>query len=234
MKALVDRLGELEGGVTVVGSPYHANEDNALLHRLQAVVGGTDAYYRSPRAEDEVTLPGFEKLTRRRDLAANGRGLDAFGFQRVGDDGGTGGLSAPTGALIVLGDPLLDQPEDFAAQASLVVYLGTVESPALAAADFVLPITSYAEQEGTFTNFEGRVQRFWPALNPPPMARPAWQVLGVVLAGLDDGSAPATAGDAFLRVAELHEPFAGLSYPQIGTRGALLNEPVRLAAGEEA
>ncbi len=234
VKALVDRLGELEGGVTVVGSPYHANEDNALLHRLQAVVGGTDAYYRSPRAEDEVTLPGFEKLTRRRDLAANSRGLDAFGFQRVGDDGGTGGLSAPTGALIVLGDPLLDQPEDFAAQASLVVYLGTVESPALAAADFVLPITSYAEQEGTFTNFEGRVQRFWPALNPPPMARPAWQVLGVVLAGLDDGSAPATAGDAFLRVAELHEPFAGLSYPHLGTRGALLSEPARLAAGKEA
>lgn len=231
--ALVDRLRGLDR-LTVVGSPYHANEGNGLLRRLQEVVGGGDAVYRSPRAETEETLPGFEKLTRRRDLSANGRGLETLGFQRVGGDDGTGGLSEPTGALLVLGDPLMDLPEGFADGAELVVYLGTVESPAMAGADFVLPITSYAEQEGTFTNFEGRVQRYWPALNPPPMARPAWQVLGVVLAGLNDGTAPASAGDAFLRIAELNEAFRGLSYAQIGTRGALLNEPVRLAAGEEA
>ena len=231
--ALVERLKDVSG-LTAVGSPYLGNEGHGLLRRLQEVVGDGDAVYRSPRAEDEVTLPGFEKLTRRRDLSANARGLETLGFQRVGDDDGTGGLSSPTGALVVMGDPLVDQPEGFASGAELVIYLGTVESPAVADADFVLPITSHAEQEGTFTNFEGRVQRFWPALNPPPMARPAWQVLGVVLAGLDDGAAPATAGDAFLRVAELNDAFSGLSYPQIGTRGALLNEPVRLAAGEEA
>ena len=151
----------------------------------------------------------------------------------MGDDDGTGGVGEPSGALVVLGDALADLPEGFGSGAELVVYLGTVESPALTGADFVLPITSFAEQEGTFTNFEGRVQRFWPALNPPPMARPAWQVLGVTLAGLDDGAAPATAGDAFLRVAELNDAFGGLSYPGIGTRGALLSEPAKLAAGEE-
>jgi NADH-quinone oxidoreductase subunit G len=234
VEALVARLQELDGGVTIVGSPYHGNEDNGLLRRVQEVVGGADAVYRSPRTEDEVTLPGFQKLRRRRDLAANGKGLEALGYQRVGGDDGTGGLNAPSGAIIVVGDPLLDAAEDFTANASLVVYLGTVESPTLDGADFVLPVTSYAEQEGTFTNFEGRVQRFWPALTSPPMARPAWQVLGVVLAGLGDGAAPATAADAFLRVAELYEPFGGLTYPHLGTRGALLSEPVRLTAGEEA
>jgi NADH-quinone oxidoreductase subunit G len=231
--ALVDRLRGLDGGVRVIGSPYHGNEDNGLLRRLQEVVGGAEALYRSPRAVDEVVLPGFEKLARRRDLAANTRGLDALGFRRVGDDEGEGGIDATASAVIVLGDPLADLPADVAAGAGLVVYLGTVASPALASADFLLPLTSFAEQEGTFTNFEGRVQRFWPALNPPPMARPAWQVLGVVLAGLEDASAPATAGDAFLRLAELYDSFAGLSYPALGTHGALLNEPVRLAAGEE-
>jgi NADH-quinone oxidoreductase subunit G len=231
--ALLERLRSVEGGVQVVGSPHHGNEDNGLLRRLQDVVGGSGAVYRSPRTPDEVALPGFPQLVRRRDLAANGRGLDALGFERVGDDDGTGGLQRPAGALIVLGDPLADLPTDFAADAALVVYLGTVVGPQLANADFLLPLTSFAEQEGTFTNFEGRVQRFWPALNPPPMARPAWQILGVLLAGLQDGAAPATAGDAFLRLAELHEAFGGLSYPTLGTHGALLNEPVRLAAGEE-
>ncbi|MBW3555004.1 MAG: molybdopterin-dependent oxidoreductase, partial [Gemmatimonadetes bacterium] len=230
VKALVERLRDA-GSVTVVGSPYHGNEDNGLLRRLQEVVGGGEAVFRSPRAADEAQLPGFPKLTRRRDLSANARGLEVFGFRRVGDDRGTGGLAPEGGAVVVLGDALSDLPADALSDASLVVYLGTVDTPAARGADFVLPVTSFAEQEGTFTNFEGRVQRFWPALNPPPQARPAWQVLGVVLAGLDDGAAPATAGAAFLRLAQLHDAFGGLSYPELGTRGALLNEPVRIGAG---
>ena len=230
VKALVERL-RAAGSVTIVGSPYHGNEDNGLLRRLQEVLGGTNAVFRSPRAADEVALPGFPKLTRRRDLAANVRGLEVLGFRRVGDDEGTGGLEVGGGAVVVMGDALPDLPDDALAAASLVVFLGTVAAPAAARADFVLPVTSFAEQEGTFTNFEGRVQRYWPALNPPPQARPAWQVLGVVLAGLDDAGAPATAGAAFQRLAELYDPFGGLSYPQLGTRGALLNEPVRIGAG---
>ncbi|HUG40959.1 MAG TPA: 2Fe-2S iron-sulfur cluster-binding protein [Longimicrobiales bacterium] len=230
IRALVDRL-RAAGGATVVGSPYHGNEDNGLLRRLQEVVGGGEAVYRSPRAPDEVALPGFPKLTRRRDLSANARGLEEFGFHRVGDDRGAGGVDVKGGAVVVLGDPLADLPEGALSGASLVVYLGAVDAPAVRDADFVLPVTSFAEQEGTFTNVEGRVQRFWPGLNPPPQARPAWQVLGVLLAGLEDGQAPASAGAAFVRIAELYDAFGGLSYAQLGTRGALLNEPVRIGAG---
>jgi NADH-quinone oxidoreductase subunit G len=230
--ALVERLRGLSSGLLVIGSPYHANEDNGLLRRVQEVVGGGEAVYRAARVEDEVALPGFPELARRRDLAANVRGLEVLGFRRVGDDSGAGGPERSARAVIVLGDPLADATADFAPEAELVAYLGTVTSQALARADFLLPLTSFAEQEGTFTNVQGRVQRFWPALNPPPLARPAWQVLGVVLAGLEDSAAPATAGDAFLRLAELYQAFGGLSYPVLGTGGALLNEPA-MAAGED-
>ncbi|MGH7444089.1 MAG: hypothetical protein ACREKM_04395, partial [Longimicrobiales bacterium] len=57
------------------------------------------------------------------------------------------------------------------------------------------------------------------------------QVLGVLLAGLEDGQAPADAASAFLRIGTHFDPFAGLSYEMIGTRGALLSEPVTIAAG---
>jgi len=52
----------------------------------------------------------------------------------------------------------------------------------------------------------------------------------VVLAGLEDAPAPASAASAFLRLGQLHDAFGGLSYDQLGARGALLNDPVRLAA----
>ena len=235
--ALLDRVRQVRGrsAVTVVGSPFLSNEDNGLLVRLENVLGGGSAVFRSARAADEVPCPGFPKLVRRRDLAANVRGLEALGFRRVGDDDAHGGLDdAGAGILVVVGDALADLPADFGARADLFVVLGHTLAPAARNAHFVLPATTFAEEEGTFTNFERRVQRFWPAVQPPPLARPAWQVLGVLLAGLDDGPAPADAASAFLRVGALFDDFGGLSYDTIGTRGALLNEPIRLAAATEA
>lgn len=233
--ALVDRLDALRGSapLRIVASPMHGNEDAGLAARLAQALGSGETLYRSARAETEVPCPGFPRLARRRELAANGRGLEALGYRRVGDDAGEGGLAgagAADAVLVVLGDALADQPPSFGGDATLFVYLGTVLSPAARNADFALPITTFAEQEGTFTNHEGRVQRFWPGLRPPALARPAWQVLGVILAGLDETPAPATAADAFLRLGQLYDAFGGLSYEALGTRGALLNEPVRLGA----
>ena len=94
----------------------------------------------------------------------------------------------------------------------------------------ILPITTFAECDGTFANHEGRVQRFWPALDAPAGSRPAWQVAGVLLAGLGVTKAPADAGRAFLSLAEVSGAFDGLSYEILGTRGAVLQEPAMLDA----
>src|SRR5205814_1505367 len=51
-------------------------------------------------------------------------------------------------------------------------------------ANVVLPIGTYAESDGTFTNHAGRVQRFRPAVKPPGGARPGWEVLGALLVAL--------------------------------------------------
>ncbi|MGQ0563181.1 MAG: molybdopterin-dependent oxidoreductase [Gemmatimonadota bacterium] len=232
--AVVERLKQLGGArITTVASPFHSNEDNGLLARLASVLGGGSLVYRSARGE-EVVCAGFPQLARRRALAANVRGLDVMGFERIGDDAGKGAPKPGGNVLIVLGDQLEDLGAGARGNAGLFIYFGTKPSAAMRAADFVLPITTFAEQEGTFTNFEVRVQRFWPALQPPPLARPAWQVLGVVLSGLGDGDAPASAANAFVRLGQLHEEFAGMSYDTIGARGALLNEPVRIGGGARA
>jgi hypothetical protein len=198
---------------------------------MARAIGETEAIYRSRRADNEVVCPGFPKLTRRRDLAANVRGLDVLGFRRVGADDATGGLPDMTGRiLIVAGDALDDAPEGFGGDATVFIALAHHRAPSLAAADVVLPISTFAECDGTFTNFEGRVQRFWPALDSPAGARPAWQIAGVLLAGLGAARAPADAGRAFLTLASLTDAFDGLSYETIGTRGAMLNEPALIDA----
>ena len=76
-------------------------------------------------------------------------------------------VAAHTGVVLVVGDALADQAATFGAKAALYVYLGTHAVVAAAHAHYVLPLTTFAEQEGTFTNHENRVQRFWPALQAP-------------------------------------------------------------------
>lgn len=44
-------------------------------------------------------------------------------------------------------------------------------------ADVVFPAASFAEKEGTFTNFEGRIQQINKAIDPPEEARPDWQII---------------------------------------------------------
>ncbi|MBI3315352.1 MAG: (2Fe-2S)-binding protein, partial [Candidatus Omnitrophica bacterium] len=65
-----------------------------------------------------------------------------------------------------------------------LIYEGQNDNPTARAADILLPGASYAEKEGTFTNFEGRVQRIQKALLPLGNSRAAWNILlelGVML-----------------------------------------------------
>jgi NADH-quinone oxidoreductase subunit G len=228
LAGLLERAGPLpSGNVKAVASARASNEDLGALAQIVRALGGGEILYRSQRAPDEDVLKGFPTLVRRKDLAGNVKGADLLGMKRVGSDDGTGGLEGVArhdGIVIVLGDALEDADDRFGSNASLYVYLGTHSGAATRAAHFVLPITSYAEQEGTFTNHEGRVQRFWPALEPPGMARPAWLVLGALGAEATGSPVPRTAAESFATLAGSVSAFAGLDYERIGTRGAVVGK----------
>jgi NADH-quinone oxidoreductase subunit G len=214
------------GGVRAVASPMASNEDLGALRRLVDALGGGEGVFRAERGE-EVVLPGFPQLALREDRAANVVGAELFGFSRAGDETGKGGLEAiagHTGVIVVLGDELADAPEDFGRDAALFIYVGYGLSPAARNAHFILPATTFAEMEGSFTNVNRRVQRFWPALQTPGMARPAWQILGVLLAGVQGVNAPARTEDAFSLLGELRAEFGGIEWGELGATGRELPE----------
>ena len=64
-----------------------------------------------------------------------------------------------------------------------VVVMGTIFDEGLRNAELVLPITTMAEENGTYVNRDRRIQRYNQAKSQPGMARPAWWVAGEVLAG---------------------------------------------------
>jgi len=233
LATLLERADGAAGkGVKAVASPYASTEDLAAFAALVRELGGGEIVYRSPQSDAELPLKGYPGLARRRDLSPNATGAALLGMKRVGGADARGGLEAVAdhdGIVLVLGDALLDQGAQFGRNAALYVYLGARGGAATEAAHVLLPITTFAEQEGTFTNFQGRVQRFWPALSGPGAARPAWFVLGALVAERTDTPAPRSAAEAFAVLAGQVPAFADLTYDDLGTCGAVVNEPVPLS-----
>src|SRR5207249_931786 len=101
-------------------------------------------------------------------------------------------------------------------------------------AQVVFPIASVAEEEGTFVNRDGRVQRYFQAKPTPGMARPAWWVFSELLAILGNGDGTearvATAAAAFDRLASSVDAFRGLSYTHLGLAGVPTSSTVPVPA----
>lgn len=69
-----------------------------------------------------------------------------------------------------------NQVERALEEVPFLVFMDIKESPALAYASVVLPMAAPAEQDGTYTNVEGRVQRLRQIIPPPGEAKPAWRI----------------------------------------------------------
>jgi predicted molibdopterin-dependent oxidoreductase YjgC len=76
-----------------------------------------------------------------------------------------------------------------------------------------------SEEEGTFTNLRGRVQRFMQAKAAPGFARPTWWVLSDLLTAIGEQTNYFLASDVFSALAKDLPPFAGMSYDMLGLKG---------------
>jgi len=198
----------------VLASPMLSNEALHLLSRVVKATGGTGAF-RVARGP-EAPLPGVKDLALRSERAANVVGAEKLGFTKT--DTPLAGMR--DGDVLLIVDHALTEAEIATAnRASAVVFVGTTLPAGLTNVAAVLPITNFAEEEGTFTNLRGRVQRFLQAKAAPGLARPSWFVLADLLASLGETTNYFVPSEVFAALAASHPEFAGLSYDALGLRG---------------
>ena len=171
---------------------------------------------------EEAPLAGVPELALRAERAPNVTGAELLGYSR---DFVTAVKLAESAAVVLV----LDDPQVAVRAAGRVLYLGTVppENDGARDAEVILPLANVAEEDGTYVNRDGRVQRYFQAKPAPGMARPAWWVLGELLAELGGAGVGAgavaehlgSAAEAFELLAASEEAFAGLSYTQLGLAG---------------
>ena len=171
------------GTAVALVSPGASSEALALAKRLLSSFTWTGAF--QVVMGEEAPLPGVPNLALRAERAPNAKGAENLGYSR---DYAKALAAAKTAAVVLV----LDDPDCAVETNGALIYLGTVlgaDAPCRRA-DVILPIANVAEEEGTFTNCDGRDQRYYQAKPAPGMAQPAAWVLGELAAAL--GLAEAT------------------------------------------
>ena len=96
-------------------------------------------------------------------------------------------------------------------------------------ADVVLPATTFAEKDGTFTNSERRVQRVRKTIEPVGDSRPDWEIICDVARrmsvklglGLEDQFTYRDTSEIFDEMARLTPTIAGISYERLEEEGGI-------------
>jgi assimilatory nitrate reductase catalytic subunit len=146
-------------------------------------------------------------------------------------------LDSPQRGLLVFGSnvvvsvPHASRVSARLAEADLLVVADVVMSETAAMADVVLPVTQWAEEDGTLTNLEGRILLRRKAVEPPPEVRTDLEVVAGLARRLGQpaGRFPSDAEQVFdeLRRASAGgiADYAGVSYDRLRA-GEALHWPV--------
>ena len=174
--------------------------------------------------------PGFgDEFLIKSDKNPNTMGATLLGLAGPGvveaeqliDDALAGNLDA----LWVMGHDLVelfgeDKVRDLPEKVGQLFYSGTNENPTADMAHWVLPSAAYVEKDGTFVNYNGRVQRIGRAFPPLADAREDWRLLLALSALLGRPLEWRDSKEIFAAIAKSEAAFAGLSYEVIGEQGA--------------
>jgi len=173
-------------------------------------------------------LPGYQKVADR-EIAE--RFEDAWGVEIRAERGlripemFDAAVDGRLKALIVFGEDIAQtDPDSGHVRAAidaceLVVSQEIFLSQTAALAEVVLPAVSFLEKDGTFTNFDRRVQRVRPALAPPGEARPDFEIIRALGAALGTDLGCATPAEAFAEMASLTPTFGGISHERLEREG---------------
>ena len=250
-----DLKGFKKNEIAGIGSSHATNEDNYVFQRLMKEVVGTrhvDSIQHLKEGDEDDFLIRSDKSpnsmgVRQVGVKPSEGGLDIAGILKGIEEGSIK-------ALYVLEDDIAQDAKIAAALANLdlLIVHSPVHNKTTELADIVLSCSTYAEKQGTFTNFKGFVQRIRPAVATlehdrardgfamsrwdkfgsrndrwgRPLkkdARPTWRILTSIGNAMGAKLKYSTSEDVFKEITERIPAFKGMNYLKLNTQGASQN-----------
>jgi NADH-quinone oxidoreductase subunit G len=232
---LARKLEEAGSASAFLASPQASNEDLFAFRALAEAQGGLldfrvgDPQKRIQERSDDILL--------REDRNPNTQGCVDLGLGKTGIAEIVAACERGAVKVLVLQGPeLLRVPEYVAAlgKVPFIAVMATHEGPELDRAHLVLPVSMWAEDEGTFTNYQRRVQRFRLAVPAPGEAGARWELVLRLLRKLGKPLAATTPRELFVLLAKSSPDHAGLDYRALGPEGRVIGAPPAAPAAAPA
>ncbi|PYV92542.1 MAG: NADH-quinone oxidoreductase subunit G [Acidobacteria bacterium] len=222
LREALEKVGR--DSVVVVASPRLTNEDLFVIRKFFGEdLGLSQIDFRVP----DQNLASGDDFLLRADRNPNSRGAEAVLLDENGFDL-TQLLSMENSRklqLLCLFEQDLTKTlgeawaKKFLQQFEYVIYVGSNENETSVLSHLTLPSATYAETEGTFTNFEGRVQKINQAVEPLGDSLPTWQIVSKLACALGYRYNYENAEEVFGELAERVVEFQDLAYEKIGDSG---------------
>jgi NADH-quinone oxidoreductase subunit G len=240
--AFAQVLKDAKRPMIVLGSGLVARKDGAALLKLAAQIAGDTGMIGPAGTAAEGGWNGFNILH----TAASRVGALDLGFLPGPEGRDLAGIvdGAQKGEIDFLYLLGADEFDVAHLGRAFIVYQGSHGDAGAHHADVILPGAAYTEKDGTYVNFEGRVQRAERAVFPPGEAREDWtilralsDVLGVKLPYDDRAQLRAAmlkdaSHFAKLGTAPVHADTAATTWENVGKEGVLDAAPVTGAFGD--
>ena len=202
-----------KGKIGVFLSPQLSNEDLFLARKLFSEHLKIENLFLVKPNQD-----GFQDdFLIRADKNPNSKGAEQIGFKydnKAVSDFFARCEKGEVEGIVVFGQDLisLGLPLPFLKWS---IFIGSNHNLMSEYASYVLPSAVYMEKDGTFTNFEGRVQRFDRALDPLGESRSEWRILVNLARQLGQHLHFDRAQEIFHELALSVEAFRGLEYEKL-------------------
>ncbi|MCK6615922.1 MAG: 2Fe-2S iron-sulfur cluster-binding protein [Ignavibacteriaceae bacterium] len=266
-EAYANAAGELKhfnkDEIAVIASASSTCEDNFMLAKFAKSVLSTKHIDYIPHV-----IPGSgDDLLIREDKSPNALGTELAGVQPA-----AGGLNRDAilegvkkgtiKALIVVDEDLAamsPEMETALAKLDVLIAVSTHHNRTTALANIIFPSAAYAEKNGTWVNFQGRIQRIRPAVTTLEAdrtldnlaqsrldkfgtefdrwgksvkldARPVWKIFAGLSTAFGNKMKYNTAEDVLIDMGKSIDAFKKLDYEKIGEQGVQLEVSVKVKA----
>jgi NADH-quinone oxidoreductase subunit G len=223
LQRTLDKYGP--GAVAVLASPQMTNEELFQLRRLfRDRLRVETLMYHVPRPEAAYA----DDFLVTADKNPNARGAELMGFAALASDTLLRDCAAGCVRFLYLCHHDLTRSYDANVVADalgkldFLVFHGAVDHASAALAHVQLPGAVYAEKAGTFTNFQGRVQRIHAAISPLGQALADVDILARLAAALGTPLPEGSVDQVFTAIGTEVAAFAGMSYESVGDSGQML------------
>ena len=148
--------------IAFIASPFSTLEDNYALKKFAKEVFESDNIFYMPVLDENFG----DDLLRKSDMTPNTAGLKLLGINPYTLENTEALNSGKIRFLFILNDDVSKIPgsDFFLQKINTSIQLLTIKNKYSHSAGIIFPLSSYAEVNGTFVNFQNRIQRLRPAL----------------------------------------------------------------------